>query len=49
MINGVGGLTEGLSIELYDPSDCEAENYIFTSDNLDFGQYQVFDEVSVAE
>ena len=50
MINGVGGLTEGgLTIELYDASDCEDEDYIFTSDNLDFGQYQVFKEVSVAE
>ena len=49
VINGVSGLTEGLTIELYDPSDCEDEDYIFTSDNLDFGQYQVFEEVSVAE
>lgn len=49
VINGVSGLTEGLTIELYDASDCEDENYIFTSDNLNFGGYQVFEEVSVAE
>ena len=49
MINGVSGLMDGLTIELYDASDCEDEDYIFTSDNLMFGEYQVFDKVSVAE
>ena len=42
-------MTGGLTIELYDPSDCEDENYIFSSDSLAFGEYQVFDNVSVAE
>ena len=49
VINGASGLSEGLTVELYDPSDCEDEDYIFTSDNLDFGDYEVFTNVSVAE
>ena len=49
MINGAGELTEGLTVELYDPSDCEDEDYIFTSNNLPFGDYAVFTNVSVAE
>ena len=49
VINGVSGLMDELTIELYDASDCEDEDYIFTSNNLMFGEYQVFDEVSVAE
>ena len=40
---------EGLNVELYNPSDCGNDDYIFTADNLTFGQYQVFDDVTVAE
>ena len=49
MINAVSGLTEGLTVELYDPGNCEDDDYVFISDNLDFGGSQQFDDVSVAE
>ena len=49
VINGASGLTGQLSVELYDPSDCEDEDYIFTSDSLSFGDYEVFTNVSIAE
>ena len=47
MINGVSGLTGELSVELYDPNDCE--DNVFTTEELMFGQYQLFKNVDVAE
>ena len=49
VINAVSGLLGGLTVELYDPGNCQDEDYVFTSDSLDFGGFQQFNKVSVAE
>lgn len=49
VINGASGLLGDLSVELYNPSDCKDEDYIFIANGLGFGQYQLFENVSVAE
>ena len=47
VINGVSELIGELSVELYDPNDCE--DNVFTTEELAFGQYQLFKNIDVAE
>ena len=47
VINGASGLIGELSVDLYDPNDCE--DNVFTTEDLAFGQYQLFTDVDVAE
>lgn len=48
VINAVDGL-DTVDIGMYNPGDCEDEDYLFHANGLEFGQHQLFENVSVAE
>ncbi|XP_065886891.1 solute carrier family 15 member 1-like [Dysidea avara] len=48
IINALGGL-DTADIGMYNPGDCEDEDYLFHANGLGFGQHRLFENVSAAE